>query len=656
MIFSGLVLVAVSAKSQYEYLATLDYNNIAVKRVGNIPGISYITSDNSAYDQNGKRLFFQGATKSSGPWAIFTIDAPSGVVLNSVLCPPGLPSAQIRGLQYDNADNILYAIELDGPDAIFSSIDPVTGNVHVIKKIPGFLYYTQSTYDQKDHWYIVSNGKGLIILDAHTGNILFNYPALILTDIFFDNLNGALFGIAYASLPYQFVSVIPSTGATNFITNLPALTLPVLNAYTIDEKAGKYIFLGSVQDVDGPSNYLYVLDINTGAILSKQSYPYAQGTAISTAQNLIEYSFDNQTGTLYALNWYPKLIDEVPPVAIEASPNPGCVGDTVKFTAIPGPGLTNPTYQWQLNHKNVGDNTTFYQNNALVTGDSVYCIMVNHPPNLPSPPDTSNIIGIRINPVIHSSVVINTPATIVCTGEPAVFNATPVTTGDSLNYQWQVNGTDAGDGSATFMSGTLSDNDVVSCVLTSRSPCSMPAISNSIVMRVNESPEVYAGNDTVIAAGKSVKLNPSVKGTIASYVWSPAEFLDDSLVASPEFTAGRTTNIKLLVTATNGCTATGKLAIVVYTPLHMPNTFTPNGDGLNDVFRIPPSMPQKIKQFAIFNRWGQAVFKTTDGGQGWDGIFNNQKQPSGTYVWQIEYQDLLSHNTTIASGTVVLVR
>jgi gliding motility-associated-like protein len=90
--------------------------------------------------------------------------------------------------------------------------------------------------------------------------------------------------------------------------------------------------------------------------------------------------------------------------------------------------------------------------------------------------------------------------------------------------------------------------------------------------------------------------------------------------------------------------------------LKMPNAFTPNGDGSNDLIRIPPVTIQNIKSFSVFNRWGELLFRTMDSSAGWDGIFNVQVHPPGTYVWVIQYQDGLSKKVELARGTVELIR
>lgn len=83
--------------------------------------------------------------------------------------------------------------------------------------------------------------------------------------------------------------------------------------------------------------------------------------------------------------------------------------------------------------------------------------------------------------------------------------------------------------------------------------------------------------------------------------------------------------------------------------------FTPNGDGLNDVFRIGNLKYSKLEEFRIFNRWGQCVFYTTDPKQGWDGKFNNIPQDMETYQYLvvISHPD---HTHRVMKGNVTLVR
>jgi gliding motility-associated-like protein len=68
--------------------------------------------------------------------------------------------------------------------------------------------------------------------------------------------------------------------------------------------------------------------------------------------------------------------------------------------------------------------------------------------------------------------------------------------------------------------------------------------------------------------------------------------------------------------------------------IYIPNTFTPNGDGLNDTFGVAGEAIQDF-DMKIFNRWGQLIYETTNANERWDGTFLGQKVPSGTYVYKV---------------------
>jgi gliding motility-associated-like protein len=94
----------------------------------------------------------------------------------------------------------------------------------------------------------------------------------------------------------------------------------------------------------------------------------------------------------------------------------------------------------------------------------------------------------------------------------------------------------------------------------------------------------------------------------------------------------------------------------VYYDLLMPGAFSPNGDGRNDLFRIPPSVPVSILRFSVYDRWGELVFTTSNSGAGWDGRMGNKPQPAGVYVWMIDYINPLTKRSARKNGTVTLIR
>jgi gliding motility-associated-like protein len=93
---------------------------------------------------------------------------------------------------------------------------------------------------------------------------------------------------------------------------------------------------------------------------------------------------------------------------------------------------------------------------------------------------------------------------------------------------------------------------------------------------------------------------------------------------------------------------------IILPDFFIPNTFTPNGDGINDLFTIIVSSPSAVKGFKIFNRWGDIVYQTTDITMYWDGLKDNTNVPVGVYYWIVEADESLKH--VKKSGYVMVLR
>ena len=333
------------------------------------------------------------------------------------------------------------------------------------------------------------------------------------------------------------------------------------------------------------------------------------------------------------------------------------IASSIAVNAVTPSAVSAGTYSnITLPGANTGTNSPGYVNVNLQNNDTVYCIVTDHSPCVANGTDTSNKIGITVHASVASSVSIMTPALTLCTGDSVRFTADPVNGGSSPSYQWQIDGNLAGTNQPQFITRALADGDQVDCIMTANIACSPPAVSGTLSMTVNPVPLLVMGPDTIIRAGTSVALAPSVAGNIVSYTWTPASGLNDPSIGRPIAMPDLTTTYRLQIVTDKGCAISGKTTIRVYAPLQMPNAFTPNGDGKNDQFRIPAATPQKITRFSVYNRWGQPLFVTADSGIGWDGTFNGQPQPAGTYVWEIEFEDILTGRKARAGGTVELIR
>jgi gliding motility-associated-like protein len=113
----------------------------------------------------------------------------------------------------------------------------------------------------------------------------------------------------------------------------------------------------------------------------------------------------------------------------------------------------------------------------------------------------------------------------------------------------------------------------------------------------------------------------------------------------------------VLVTDIAGCVGSDTVFVKVYDgpAYYVPNAFSPNGDGLNDVFRPVPVGMTTTEFFRVFNRFGDIIFETNKWLRGWDGTYLGRTQPTGTYVWVVKGKDR-NGKTVEAKGTVVLIR
>jgi len=213
-------------------------------------------------------------------------------------------------------------------------------------------------------------------------------------------------------------------------------------------------------------------------------------------------------------------------IGVTASQTSICTGDNVTFTAIPVNGGSSPTYQWKVNGINAGTNSSTFSTSTLANGDAVTVEMTSNAV-CPSPMSiTSTPVNMTVSSTVTPSVSITASQTSICAGDMVAFTASPTNGGASPSYQWKVNGVNAGSNSATFNSGTLTNGDVVSVVMTTSSGCaSTPtATSNNInivvVPTVTPSVSIVA-TSVNICQGESITFTatPTNGGTMPVYQW-----------------------------------------------------------------------------------------------------------------------------------------
>ncbi|MEO6490285.1 MAG: choice-of-anchor L domain-containing protein [Ferruginibacter sp.] len=164
----------------------------------------------------------------------------------------------------------------------------------------------------------------------------------------------------------------------------------------------------------------------------------------------------------------------------------------------------------------------------------------------------------------------------------------------------------------------------------------------------------FAGPDNDAEYNIPYQLNGS--GGV-QYQWSPATGLNDAHSTSPTATLTHDQTFILLATNEWGCSGfdTVKLRVLRGPTFYVPTAFTPNGDGLNDVFRATSIGIASVDFFMIFNRYGELIFETKDPEKGWDGKYKGKQQDPASYVWCIKGTDRTGQVKTM-KGNVLLIR
>lgn len=308
--------------------------------------------------------------------------------------------------------------------------------------------------------------------------------------------------------------------------------------------------------------------------------------------------------------WVKTSILFKPSIDIQAiSLGPGC--DT-NFTILP----ISSTYQGQPvrtnNYSYFLDSLQFYKSNV-------------------PPPVVSLVSGNSCS------------ASVVLQMQPAAFYT-------GSNLQWYRNDTAiSGQQSNTItIARRSSGSDAYRCQVQNDSVC---LVSDPFLVNWTPLPNASAlgSPDTSACLNDTVLLN-AFTDTSFSYQWQNGSTL-------PYFAA--TQSGTYTVTISNQCGTARAQKTIQFSKcdynLYVPNAFTPNGDGNNDIFKAHYfTIPARFSM-QIFNRNGLEVFSSTDPSMGWDGNYKGVRQPVDTYVWVVVYTDLTGKEHTL-KGTVVLVR
>ncbi|MFN8299008.1 MAG: gliding motility-associated C-terminal domain-containing protein [Chitinophagales bacterium] len=290
-----------------------------------------------------------------------------------------------------------------------------------------------------------------------------------------------------------------------------------------------------------------------------------------------------------------------------------CTGAEVLFKAT-GSGLEPITFSWSNGRTDStfiepASNTTTY---SVTVTDSIGCELIR---------------AIQVNILNNPPDISFCCDTTVCAGSEVWMSITN-NSGATLTYAWNT-GSSTNSTTATVYNTqnfAVTATDQSGCVVIKSGLATVPIVSV----------QVMAQPDTAVLQGQQVQLT-ALSDTNYNFHWSPTAGLSNTGIYNPVATPDISTTYCVTVTDQYNCTADACHAIELVIPdLKIPDAFSPNGDGVNDLFTIFPLKYAEVFEIRIYNRWGEVVFETT-GNTAWDGTYKGRLQNAGAYVCCVSY-------------------
>jgi gliding motility-associated-like protein len=416
--------------------------------------------------------------------------------------------------------------------------------------------------------------------------------------------------------------------------------LPATSASHCEGIAKNYTFTCSLSaGFNNPSyqwqqsfNGIPYTDINgqNGSSFSKSFL--ASASAGTWRYRLTVAEAGNLNSTQCRISSQPITINILPKISATATSNSIlCEGKTLQLSATGG-----TSFDWSGPNGFLANGNTVALNNVQQINAGKYYVLVK------------DVAGCE---TLDSTIVVINPAPVANTG----FADSIICLGESLTllssgggtYQWiPATALDNATSANPLAKPTTETNYKV--VVTNQFNCTDTAYTS---VKVIQKAIVDAGADKVIVANKPIMLQGSIVGNINSFIWSPAEFINDVNIWNP--IVNPPIDKKYYLTARNDCgITTDSMVVKIYQGIFIPNTFTPNGDTKNDRWNIPALEAFPLHELAVYNRYGQIMFSRKQSFTSWDGKYKGEALPMGAYTYIID----LKNGSPVLKGTILLIR
>lgn len=320
----------------------------------------------------------------------------------------------------------------------------------------------------------------------------------------------------------------------------------------------------------------------------------------------------------------------IPEASFTISPPPYCVGDTLFLTDASSGILT--AYTWNLGGSSSSQQNPFY----VISSDAPFSIWLTVTDYIGCTDDT--VVNIEPVELLQADFTI-TPQ-YLCVGEPITFSDNSL--GNPSDYLWEGPGITGL--TNPIVTTTLDQPGTYEVFLYIFNHLCPPDTAHQ-TFTVYDYPTVNLGPDTAICIDETLLLNAGNPGLY--HQWHTGDTSQTYLVTQvPQ-------RVWVLVD-NHGCSSFDTIFVDAACPFYIPNAFTPNNDGINDIFYIITDGNQEF-QFKIFNRWGQLLFQTNDPNSGWDGRYQGVPQEMGVYVYSLETV-FSNGKRKVRTGNITLIR
>ncbi len=258
------------------------------------------------------------------------------------------------------------------------------------------------------------------------------------------------------------------------------------------------------------------------------------------------------------------------------------------------------------------------------------------------------IVKVQGNPIANAGTDIS-----ICSGTSVNLNATAPNVGNGV---WKIiSGTASFADSTAFNTSASGFATGVNILVWTINTANCGSDSDTLIVKYGLQLTADAGADQTIFLGGSTQLNVISNDSIATYLWTPATGLNNATIKNP--VANPTTSIEYIVNLTSigGCTASDTVWVRVSELLTIPTAFTPNNDGFNDIWKFENLSSLSKIEVVVYNNFGNEVFKSLDYVTPWDGKFNGEILPVGSYYWMVNiYQP--NGEKELINGIVSILR